>query len=353
MMRLVARIAQSQACWLLLTAATVAMLAGCRSVEPRSWHSEDLEPHREQRKAEAVARFETQRDEAQFAAAMNRFKLGDIPGCRKSLEAILARNPKHAESRELLREIQELQQVSGDNVASAALKSPDGSPGPQVAQASAAMPIADLAAAPSGAGRQPRHEHITDVDVDTDTYVRSTDQASASLCVGPTSAAHAQRRFPVYRSDTTKYDGNAWGDVAKRSVRQAIEALAAGDFEGAANYYRTAAAAEPGNSDLLLAAAAMSLRYEQDEQALELAKSAISLYPGDAAAQRTLATIYYRQSNYRGARETLSRAISLDKTHPLSYFLMGSTLRKLGEIDKADWNFQQAAQLDSSYATRR
>jgi hypothetical protein len=32
---------------------------------------------------------------------------------------------------------------------------------------------------------------------------------------------------------------------------------------------------------------------------------------------------------------------------------MGSTLRKLGESDKANWHFQQASQLEPSYAARR
>ena len=338
---------------LLLMTAVAAMLAGCRSTEPRSWHSEDLEPQREQRKAEAIARFEVQRDEAQFAAAVSRFKIGDITGARKSLEEIQARNPKHAESRELLQDIEALRQRSEDDVKTADWDGAGAAAGPQVAPVSAALPMAPLAANPSKEARRPRHDHSTAIDADTYAYVRSTDQASASLCVGPANGAAAQQRFPVYRSDTTNYDGNARGEVARRSVHQAIEAMASGDFEGAATYYRAAAAAEPDNSGLLLAAAAMSLRYEQDELALEWVRSAISLHPADAAAQRTLATVYYRQGNYQGARAALSRAISLDKAHPLSYFLMGSTLRKLGEIDKADWNFQQAAQLDPSYTTRR
>ncbi|MCE9555017.1 MAG: hypothetical protein K8T91_16810, partial [Planctomycetes bacterium] len=296
MMYLTARITQSSGNGLLWMVVMVALLTGCRSAEPRSWHSEDLEPQREQRKAEAVARFEAQRDEAQFAAALSRFKIGDIPGCRKSLEALMVRNPKHKESRELLLQIQELQECEGGDISTAAWESTPGKE-PQVAPVGAALPLSLQKSDSRGEGNRPQHDHITDVDGEPDTYVRSTDQASASLCVGPASSAKAQRRIPVYRADTTNYDGNAWGDVAKRSVRQAIEALAVGDFEGAATYYRAAAAAEPGNSDLLLAAAAMSLRYEQDELALELVQSAISLYPSDAAAQRTLATIYYRQSN--------------------------------------------------------
>jgi Flp pilus assembly protein TadD len=136
-------------------------------------------------------------------------------------------------------------------------------------------------------------------------------------------------------------------------MRQATEALARQDGASAKSWYQAAAAAEPNNVQLLLSAAATALRYDQDALALQLAQSAQSLHPGEAAPQRTLATIYYRQGNYTAAREALSRAIALDKAHPLSYFLMGSTLRKLGEADTADWHFRQAAQLDPSYAARR
>ena len=335
---------------LFCSVAAMVTLLGCRTPQPRSWHSEDLEPKRELRKQEATARFEEKRNNAQFAAALSRYELGDTAGCHESLEALLKRNPQHAEAAQLLSQVKELEQLSQEEVATAGwVRSAGGSAGTDVAQASAALtgPSGSLTGAPgslpSPAAAGPP----------ASTYVRGTDTPAASLCLGPANPADATHRLPVYRTDLTKYEGSARGDVAKRSVRQAVESLALGDVIGAETYYQAATAAEPENTELLLAAAAMSLRYDQEELALKLAQSATSLYPSDPGAQRTLAMVYYRQGNYRASQDTLCRAISLDKAHPLSYFLMGSTLRKLGETSQADWHFQQAAQLDPSYASRR
>jgi tetratricopeptide (TPR) repeat protein len=43
----------------------------------------------------------------------------------------------------------------------------------------------------------------------------------------------------------------------------------------------------------------------------------------------------------------------LDNTHALSYFLMGSTLAKLGEREAAAKHFEQARALDPKFALRR
>jgi len=307
-----------------------------------------VEPKRLERKEEVVAQFELQRDAAQLAAAKSRFELGDLPGCRETLEPLLQRNPQHAEAQKLLTTVEQRESTMTGTAAPAKWEELSGSV-PKVARVSAALPIVDIPATDPEHDRPSQACHCA---LGSGTYACATDRANASLCAGPPSP-DGQQRLPVYRSDTSSYDGGARTDVARRSVYQAIEALAIGDEEGARMYYRASAAAEPDNVDLRLAAAAMLLRYEQYELALEMAQSAQSIRPGDAAPYRTLGTIHYRQGDYQGAFVALSRAISLDKAHPLSYFLMGSALRKLGEIDKADWHFQQAATLDPRFATRR
>jgi len=324
-----------------------ALLCGCRAVERRSWETEDVAPKRLERKEEVLAQFELQRDAAQFAAATSRFEMGDLKGCRETLESLLKRNPQHAQGQQLLAKVQQSESDDAGPVASARWDDQEGTTS-RVASVSAALPIVDISA--------PQTEKSTGLPPTTrptDTYVTATDFARASCSTGPPQFSDDQKRLPIYRSDTSDYHGGACTDVARRSVYLAIEALAAGDEDGAAAYYRAAAAAEPRNVDLRLAAAAMLIRYEQYEQALELALSAQSLHPGDPAPYRSLGTIHYRRGDYRAAYASLSRAISLDKAHPLSYFLMGSTLRKLGEIDKAGWHFRKASELDSRFATQR
>ena len=49
----------------------------------------------------------------------------------------------------------------------------------------------------------------------------------------------------------------------------------------------------------------------------------------------------------------MKQALLLDKGNPLSYFLMGCTLVKLGEQPAAEEFFRQARQLDPKYAVPR
>jgi tetratricopeptide (TPR) repeat protein len=324
-----------------------ALICGCHSAERRSWQTEDVAPKREQRKEEVLAQFESQRDAAQFAAATSRFELGDIQDCREILEALLKRNPQHTQGQQLLAKVQQCKPEVAGEVAAAAWNSQDGAT-PRVARATAVLPIVDVSAAETDTGA-----HVQTAGSWTEDDTRTTDCVRASHSAGPPHFSASQNRLSGSQSDASDYHGGARTDVARRSVLQAIEALAVGNDDGAATYYRAAAAAEPRNLDLRLAAAAMLIRYEQYELALEMAHSAQSLQPGDAAPYRTLGTIHYRQGDYRAAYESLSRAISLDKAHPLSYFLMGSTLRKLGEIDKAEWHFRQATELDPQFSVQR
>ena len=81
-------------------------LGGCAMPPGRSRLGGDVSAQHGRRKEEVVTTFQTQRDRAQLEAARSRWLAGDGPGCRKDLEALLARNPNYAEAQLLFQQVE-------------------------------------------------------------------------------------------------------------------------------------------------------------------------------------------------------------------------------------------------------
>jgi tetratricopeptide (TPR) repeat protein len=82
-----------------------ASAAGCASGFFPKPKAEDVAVAQEQRHEEVVAAFEEKRDQAQFQAAMIRWREGDAAACRELTEKLLARNPRHRGGRLLRAEL--------------------------------------------------------------------------------------------------------------------------------------------------------------------------------------------------------------------------------------------------------
>ena len=80
---------------LYLLSLTAVLPAGCASVWPPKPAVEDVAVDQQQRKEEMIASFDVKRDEAQFQAAMVRWRERDADGCRELVERLLARSPQH------------------------------------------------------------------------------------------------------------------------------------------------------------------------------------------------------------------------------------------------------------------
>ena len=65
-----------------------------------------------------------------------------------------------------------------------------------------------------------------------------------------------------------------------------------------------------------------------------------------------LGAAQYRLGNYNAAQVAIGQALSLDKSDALTYFLMGSTLARLGQNQAAERQFSEAARLDPRQPTR-
>ncbi len=90
---------------LIITVSFVNCVAGCGTSHTWLNPSAKDTPSREERREDALRRFEQHRDEAQFAGAMERWQSGDPNTCQAQLTSIVARNPKHLLARRALADL--------------------------------------------------------------------------------------------------------------------------------------------------------------------------------------------------------------------------------------------------------
>lgn len=87
----------------LAAALSATVLSGCAGMPLSGWDPfepevADVRPRLKQRSDEAVARFDRERNEAQYAAAETSWRQGDYERCREALEKVLLRDPNHRNS---------------------------------------------------------------------------------------------------------------------------------------------------------------------------------------------------------------------------------------------------------------
>ena len=93
-----------------------------------------------------------------------------------------------------------------------------------------------------------------------------------------------------------------------------------------------------------------ALQSDQPDVALDLLRDALARFPDSAVLWRTLGAAHHQRGDSQSAQSALRQALSLDNSSPLAYFLLGQSLRSLGQHEQARRNFQAAADLDGRYA---
>ncbi|MBN1396020.1 MAG: tetratricopeptide repeat protein [Pirellulales bacterium] len=130
-------------------------------------------------------------------------------------------------------------------------------------------------------------------------------------------------------------------------------ALAEGSEESARDYFRQAVAAKPDDPRVPISAAVAALRANRPALAVELLAPAAERFPDSASVHRALGAAYYRSGDYKSSQVVLRKALSLDKSNPLSYLLLGCTLAKLGQTEAAESHLRQARAMDPKYTVTR
>ncbi|MBN2023926.1 MAG: tetratricopeptide repeat protein [Pirellulales bacterium] len=308
---------------------------------------EDVTPQRERREAAAVEQFEAQRDEIQMQAARAAWDRGDLPACRETLDILLARTPSHRDARLLLAGACMEQGRPAEAVGQIEAALADHPRDPAVHNAMGVL-LEELGRADEAAAYFQRAADFVEHEV--------VIQASCQTPEGPQGPAEAQEAsFSPDRAEDdakTGFDEAARRAAAENLLGRAETALAQGQTEQAVAWCRKAAAFEPRNPYIPTTAAVTALRMDRPDVAIQVARESIDRFPRCCPLYRVLATAHYRQGEFQRAQLVLQQALSLDKSDPLAYFLMGCTLAKLGQPEAAAAHFRQAESLRPALANR-
>lgn len=221
-----------------------------------------------------------------------------------------------------------------------------------------AVPISGEGAVQSAARPAvPATDLSADASIQFAPGVLDPDAAAGTPCVLIAEADATTGAVPANYSAPAVDREDAAGQGSNRTVRagaQAVETPAAASTQaiaGAAGAGQQAA--EPAAEDLraVVAAAVEALKRNRPDEAIALIEPVLPEHPQSAALHRTLGMARFRQTDYAGALTALEKSVELDKTHALSYFLMGCTLQKLGQPEAAETRFRQAQAIDPRYAS--
>jgi tetratricopeptide (TPR) repeat protein len=352
-----------------------ALVSGCANLLPKTVAKDTTTSDVRNRKAEAIHYFDEQRDSAEFEAAKNRWEQQhDANGCREGLEKLLARNPKHHDARLLMAQLlldNDDPQGAYRHVKAALDLWPNDAQ-VQFAMATVMDTLGKTADAlgyyERAAMMDPRNEMFqvayhsareASREEVRQRHARPTasDETAEGTQTGY-SAPSTTTSLPEKRADYAAPVESAGsiansGESAADLMQKGQTALVKGDRSTAGGYFFQAMGLQPENPQIPITAAAIALRANHADMAVELLLPAVQQFPNVAGIHRMLGASYYRSGDYRSAQAAIQNALSLDKSSALSYLLMGYTLAKLGQKDAAENNFRQARTLDPRYSAMR
>lgn len=354
---------------------------GCAGIRaPKTMTQGDVSVQLKKRNEEFTQEFEKQRDFAEYQAAKARWEQQRDPkGCREALEKLLARKPEHREGRLLLAELclaEENPQAAYDQAKATLDTYPNdaqvqytvaltldalGNPAEAVnyyERATQMDPRSEAFAAAYRTATEACREEKRQSKATTIDIVESLDEVTAeSVPVGYT--APSTRPTPANRDVLTGSAGPidstaaAESDPVAELLQKGQLALAEGSPPTALDCFRQAAALKPDNPQIPISAAAVALRANHPQVAVELLMPVAKQFPKSAGVHRMLGAAHYRLGYYKSSQVALQQALSLDKSSALSYLLMGCTLAKLGQGEASEAHFREARALDPRYKVVR
>jgi tetratricopeptide (TPR) repeat protein len=108
-----------------------------------------------------------------------------------------------------------------------------------------------------------------------------------------------------------------------------------GDYAGAARLFAEAAAAEPGNSVLILAQAEALFRAGEEDAALDVVESAVLSAPQDTDLLLFLGSYYFEREDFPAAVTYFQRAYDVDRDQEAGAFHLVLAIIKSGDLDRA------------------
>lgn len=370
---------RTAAVWLQATALVV-LLGGCASWKRVLPEWPDVRGERARRADDAVRQFEVRRERAEIEAAMTALRSGDAEGARARLEQLLGRNPQHAEARRLLAELhlldgnaeaaehalKPLLPMAGKDAATSHTLGLVRDAQGRVVESRAALrravelepdhPVYQASYQAIVVGDETRQQrsvppqvldHGGNAGVAPLTFAATP--GSTALCTSVALPAAPPKGSALQGSVSEHLRGNLPHAARQWLDRAEHHFLAARPHEAAAAL-RQAALHDPSNRHIALAAAVMAIRHNQPRLAVERIEALPPHLAQSVPLQLALGTAWYRLGDDARAEAAFRRAIDLDNTHPLSYFLLGCTLKRRGAAKDAEAAWAQAARLDVHFA---
>lgn len=339
------------------------LLAACVGCAGANWPRQAgiVPDPQAERKQQVVRQFDQKRDRAEFEAAWSAWQRGDIDGAAQSLHSLLSRNPQHRDALLLMIDVA----VAANRPQQAlryAQTARDSFPDDAELQYAVAT-VLDYANRQAEA--LPCYDRAARLDPDNEVYTvayhaarealmgRSPVPSAASAQTGAASPDRPNTAPSGARGNNSCVgDGYTAGEEVAELMRRAEDALRTGQPELALALFGEAAR-RADDPQTVIRAATAALRYDYPDLALELLEPAAARFSDCAALHCVLGVARYRLGDYRSSQVALRQALSLDNSSALAYFLMGCTLRKLGQFQQAEAHFRQAAVLEPGYAGRQ
>lgn len=304
---------------------------------------------RQRRLLEVAADFDHRRDEAQYQAALNRWREDDAAGCRETLIQLLNRSPNHCPARLLLADVQ---LSEGNSKAALEQARQVLAVEPQNAEAHHVMGLT-LDALGETAAAISHYEQATRLDSQNEQYAacyHSAIDASVPPAAIPGEQNVSDRIVPRESVDGAQSVDPA--GFAGGADRAASAAAANGVVQASAVSPIRADCDESPDARAAVARVVEAIEKDRVEDAVRIATDALAKHPRSALLYRVLGAAHYRAANYPAAQVAIAQALSLDKSDALAYFLMGSTLERLGQAEAAERQFAEAARLDPRFNRR-
>lgn len=112
------------------------------------------------------------------------------------------------------------------------------------------------------------------------------------------------------------------------------------DFAGAAAPYQRSLELGGGDADILIRYGLYACRTGKAEQGLDALRSAVALDPLNPRAHKSMALGLYASHDYRGAADTMRRALALSPAMTLAHWVVGDSLLALGNPAGAEAEYK-------------
>ncbi len=122
-----------------------------------------------------------------------------------------------------------------------------------------------------------------------------------------------------------------------------------GNFSEAEKAYREAISLEPKEPIYLYNLSITLIRQNKDDEALTYLLKMLEIQPNSYSANKAIAEIYSRKSNYEEAGKYYKKAVEISPNDPDAFYNLGACLKNTGDYKGAMEAFEKAAELKPDF----